>query len=129
MDGGVCGAVCDGLAVQCDLVKPDPEILEEITEQNPDAGAQVRYLQRYSNCPACRNGSAVYFPNGESKFRSLVEELKKAERFIFLEYFIIREGVMWDTVLEILAQKARQGVEVRVMFRSCLILMHSMMAF
>ena len=41
------------------FLKPDPEILEEITEQNPDAGAQVRYLQRYSNCPACRNGSAV----------------------------------------------------------------------
>ncbi|WP_283608711.1 cardiolipin synthase [Faecalispora anaeroviscerum] len=97
-------------------LKPDPEILEEITAQNPDAGAQVRYLQRYSNCPVCRNGSAVYFPSGESKFRTLVEELKKAEHFIFLEYFIIREGVMWNTVLEILAQKARQGVEVRVLY-------------
>lgn len=97
-------------------LKQDPQILEEIGQLNADAAAQAQYLQRYSNCPARRNDSAVYFPSGESKFLALVEELKKAEHFIFLEYFIIREGVMWDTILEILAQKAKEGVEVRVMY-------------
>lgn len=97
-------------------LKQDPAILEEITEISLDAGAQVRYLQRYSNCPVYHNSSAVYFPSGEAKFQALVEELKKAEHFIFLEYFIIQEGVMWNTVLEILTQKARQGVDVRVLY-------------
>lgn len=97
-------------------LKQEPQLLEEITRLNPDAGAQVQYLQRYSSCPVHRNGGAVYFPDGQSKFRALVEELKKAEHFIFLEYFIIREGVMWDTVLAILEQKASEGVDVRVLY-------------
>lgn len=45
-----------------------------------------------------------------------MEELKKAERFISPEYFIIREGAMWGTVLDTLVQKARQGVEARVVY-------------
>ena len=46
----------------------------------------------------------------------MVEELKKAEKFIFLEYFIIAPGVMWDTILDILIEKVKQGVEVRVLY-------------
>src|SRR5699024_2494544 len=50
------------------------------------------------------------------KFRQLLLELQKAEKFIFLEYFILAEGLMWGSVLKILAEKAAQGVEVRVMY-------------
>lgn len=74
------------------------------------------YMEHTAGCPAYHNSTAVYYPSGEDKLRDLLEELKKAEKFIFLEYFIIERGSMWDSVLEILKEKAKQGVEVRVMY-------------
>lgn len=97
-------------------LKKNPHLQEEIAAQNLDAGAQVTYLQRYSNCPVYHNSAAVYLPDGETKFRALVDELQKAKHFIFLEYFIIQEGVMWNTVLDILQKKVKQGVQVRVLY-------------
>ena len=57
-----------------------------------------------------------YYPLGDEVFPVLLEELEKAEKFIFLEFFIIDEGLMWGRVLEILARKAAEGVTVRVMY-------------
>ncbi len=57
-----------------------------------------------------------YFPTGEVFFERFLEDLKEARQFIFLEYFVIESGVMWDTTLEILREKVRAGVEVRVMY-------------
>ena len=62
------------------------------------------------------NNAVRYLPSGEAKFEALLEELEKAERFIFLEYFIIDEGVMWGRVLKVLEEKVRAGVEVRVLY-------------
>ena len=53
---------------------------------------------------------------GDLVFPRMLEELRKAERYIFLEYFIIQPGVFWDSVLEILEEKAAQGVEVRLIY-------------
>ncbi len=75
-----------------------------------------RYLSR-SGCFPLWGGTRVrYFPLGEDKFRAVLEELEKAERFIFMEYFIIEEGYMWGRILEVLMRKAKQGVDVRVMY-------------
>ncbi len=90
--------------------------LELIPGQNTDAGNQSRYIQQYSFYPPYRNTEAVYLPSGEVKFARLLEELQKAERFIFLEYFIINEGFMWKSILKILKKKAAQGVDVRVIY-------------
>ena len=57
-----------------------------------------------------------YFPLGEYKFKALVEELKKAKKYIFMEYFIVEEGYMWGTILNILRHKVEEGVEVRFMY-------------
>ena len=46
----------------------------------------------------------------------MVEELKKAQKYIYLEYFIIEEGIMWNTILDILEEKVKLGVDVRVMY-------------
>ncbi len=75
-----------------------------------------RYLNKSGNFPIYQNTEVTYFPLGEAKFEALLEELKKAEKFIFLEYFIITEGYMWGSILKILADKAAQGVDVRVMY-------------
>ena len=58
----------------------------------------------------------TYFPSGEAKFAALLPQLESATQYIFLEYFIIDEGLMWGRILEILARKAAQGVDVRVMY-------------
>ncbi len=75
-----------------------------------------RYLNRSGCFPVYANTDVTYFSSGEEKFESLIEELQKAEKFIFLEYFIIDEGYMWGRVLGILEEKAEQGVDVRVMY-------------
>lgn len=95
---------------------PQPEILAELSELNKEAANQARYIQNYSYCPPYNNSTCEYLPSGEKKFERLKEELQKAEHYIFLEYYIIEEGIMWNSILEILAEKARQGVDVRVIY-------------
>lgn len=75
-----------------------------------------RYLNRSGCFPIYENTEVTYFPIGEDKFAAMLEELKKAEKFIFMEYFIIDEGLMWGSILKILAEKAAHGVDVRVMY-------------
>lgn len=81
-----------------------------------DAAIQARYLERRAHCPVYDNSRAEYFSIGEDCYERMLVELKKAERYIFLEYFIIEEGKMWDSILAVLQEKAKQGVDVRVMY-------------
>lgn len=88
----------------------NPDIVRSCTDD------LCRYLNRSGCFPVYANTDVTYFSSGEEKFESLIEELQKAEKFIFLEYFIIDEGYMWGKVLGILEEKAKQGVDVRVMY-------------
>ena len=74
------------------------------------------YLSRSGCFPVYGNTEVRYFPQGEAKFAAMLEELEKAEEFIYFEYFIIEEGYMWGRILEILRRKAAAGVDVRVMY-------------
>lgn len=74
------------------------------------------YVNRTGCFPVYNDTYTEYFPCGEAKFASVLEELEKAEKFIFMEYFIIAEGYMWGKVLEILKRKAAQGVEIRLIY-------------
>ncbi|ULQ59495.1 cardiolipin synthase [Brucepastera parasyntrophica] len=82
----------------------------------PEHIPQIRYLQDFAGFPIYSRTATKYLTPGEMKFEYLLEELKKAEKYIFLEYFIIREGIMWNAILDILKEKAANGVEVRVMY-------------
>ncbi len=62
------------------------------------------------------NTNVEYFPSGELFFERVISDLEKAEKFIFLEYFIVEKGKMWNTILDILVKKANEGVEVRFMY-------------
>ncbi len=77
---------------------------------------QVHYFNQFAGFPIYKNTTTEYLTPGEMKFERMVEELKKAKHYIFMEYFIIEEGTMWDTVLDILRKKVQEGVEVRVMY-------------
>ena len=100
----------------CRYLPQQAQTLEQLQQEHPASAALVHYLQRSGCHPAYQNTEVTYFPSGEAKFEALLRELEQAEHFIFLEYFIIREGLMWGKILEILARKAAQGVEVRVMY-------------
>ena len=89
---------------------------ESLIHFGEDAVHQARYLEHMAHCPVYGGTQTEYFPLGEDCFARMVEELKKAERYIFLEYFIIEDGVMWDTILDILTEKVREGVDVRLMY-------------
>lgn len=92
------------------------KLLKEIQSSEPELCGLSRYMLAHGGFPIYSNTCVDYFPLGEDKFAAMLEELEKAEKFIFMEYFIIEEGFMWNSVLEILERKVQQGVEVRVMY-------------
>lgn len=96
--------------------RQDSEVLGEIAEKFPERETTVRYINNVSGMNAYRCTSAEYFPLGEDMHRSILKELEGASRYIFIEFFIIKEGIMWDSILEILKRKAAEGVDVRVMY-------------
>lgn len=97
------------------LAGAEPPI-EQMLGSSLGAVNQSRYLYRTSACPPYQNTRTEYLPRGEVYFQRLLEELKNAKHYIFLQYFIIKEGVMWDSILDVLLHKVQEGVEVRVIY-------------
>ena len=98
------------------LIKQDP--MTVVNQEVIDSGTAdlSYYLNRTGRFPIFENTQVKFFPLGEDKFNAMIPQLKAAEKFIFLEYFIIDEGLMWGSILNILIDKAAHGVDVRVMF-------------
>ena len=94
----------------------DEEVLKEMDEAAPHLKGQFRYISAGAGFPFFRNTGFDYYGLGDTGYTVMLEEMKKAEKFIFLEYFIIEEGEMWNAMLEILEQKVKEGVDVRVMY-------------
>ena len=84
----------------------DDYVLDKMTSMAWTNG----YFPVYDNC------LLTYFPSGEEQYKAFIQELIKAEDFIFMEFFIINKGVMWNTILQILMDKAAMGVDVRVIY-------------
>ena len=99
-------------------LQPQPlAAAQELAEADPGAASLARYLHgKGGGFSVYRNTEVTYFPGGEAKFEELLRQLETAEEYIFVEYFIIDEGLMWGKILEVLARKALQGVDVRVMY-------------
>ena len=94
----------------------NPETEKALRQSDPGAAALARYVGRSGCYPVYAHTSVTYFPLGEDKFKEMLIQLEKAEKFIFLEYFIVNEGEMWGKILEILVQKAKEGVDVRMLY-------------
>ncbi len=91
-------------------------VLQRLREENKGAASLAHYIARSGCHPVYDRTAATYFPLGEDKFEEMLKQLEAAEHFIFMEYFIVDEGIMWGRVLEILAAKAAAGVDVRFMY-------------
>ena len=96
--------------------KDDSAELERLEQLSPSACDQAKMLRRIANCHVFTNTTQRYFPLGEDMFPHFLADLRQAETFIFMEYFIIEEGKFWNPILEILKEKAAAGVDVKVLY-------------
>lgn len=96
----------------------DPQPLRRLEVADRGLARSAKYLIGQAGAPLYADTQSEYYAWGEDFFPRFLEELKKAERFIFMEYFILKPGYMWDTTLELLKQKAAQGVDVRLLYDS-----------
>jgi len=94
----------------------DSILLEKLNKENPYAYNQAKTLMNISESHLFTNTKQTYFSSGEEYHKSLLEDLKKANKFIYLEYFIIEEGLFWNSILDILKEKAKQGIDVKIAF-------------
>lgn len=91
----------------------DEKIKKEIESQN---NGKINYLMNYLNFPVTKNNNINYYKLGELVYPEMLKELKNAKKFIFLEYFIIKNGTMWSKILKILEEKAKEGLDVRLIY-------------
>lgn len=98
------------------LLIQDKLIFEEIDNLDRHIANQSRYIYNVSSFPIHKNTLTEYFKSGEENFVAIKEELEKAKHYIFMEYFIIEKGKMWNEILEILERKIKEGVEVRLIY-------------
>ena len=94
----------------------DSTLFTELKEENPVAAAQAKMLCDIAETHLFTNTKQKYFPLGEDMHRSMLVDLEAAEKFIYMEYFIIEEGKFWNSILDILKRKAAEGVEVKVLY-------------
>lgn len=96
--------------------KDDSELLSQLERENPIASNQAKMLINIADSHLFTNTKQTYYPSGEEYFGALLNDLKNATKFIYLEYFIIEEGKFWDSILDILKEKAKQGLDIKVAF-------------
>lgn len=96
--------------------KDSHEILEYIESVDSIGASHARYLHNNANVPIWANTTIKYYSLGEYKIAAMIEELKKAKHFIFMQYFIISTGEVWSSVLDVLKQKVAEGVDVRLVY-------------
>ncbi len=99
-----------------DFLQSETEILEELQKKDPRVAQQFDYLISHVYYPAYKNTEVTYFKSGEEKFAHLMRELNRAKKTIYLEYFIIAPGKMWGAIYNVLRQKVKEGVDVRLIY-------------
>lgn len=99
-----------------DYLKGDEITHEKLREEDSSACIQSDYIFKNSGYPVHENTTAEYFQVGDDMFPVLVKELEQARHYIFIEYFIIHDGVMWRTILDILERKVKEGLDVRLIY-------------
>lgn len=95
----------------------DPDTISALEAESLRTAQTFAYTSHLChNYPVCKNISAQYYPLGDELFPSMLEALEQAEKYIYIEYFIISVGDMWNTILDVLERKAAEGVDVRIIY-------------
>jgi cardiolipin synthase len=91
-------------------------VYADAAEQFPDRARQIEYLEKYAGFPICADVGSEYLSPGEKFLERLLADIERAEKYIFIESFIIEDGEMWDSIFSVLKRKAAEGVDVRVIY-------------
>ena len=94
----------------------DPYVFKKIESENPMVAGQMRYLLDWSKYPVYQNTQVEFHAHGEAAFEALKAELRKARKFIFMEYHAIELSQCFLELEKILSERARAGVEVRLFY-------------
>ena len=94
----------------------DESVAASIEALSRHAAPQTRYIYNHAHYPVYENTEVSYFSSGEEMYLTMLTELEKAEKYIFIEYFIIHDGIFWNSVLDILKRKVREGVEIKIIY-------------
>jgi cardiolipin synthase len=89
---------------------------EYLNKENTLASSLAKMLCQIADTNLFNNTQLKYYSSGEEYFLALLNDLRKADKFIFMEYFIIEEGLFWNSILEVLKEKAKQGLEIKVVY-------------
>ncbi len=92
------------------------DVLADLKEKDVQTYRIAQYLHRTSGSLVSKNNQVTYFSIGEDMFDEMVKQLETAKEYIFLEYFMISHGKMWNKILKILVEKAQEGVDVRLLY-------------
>lgn len=98
------------------LLPANDDVLEKLEGEDRGAANLFRYVRDYAGYPVCNNTDIVFYPDGDEGFKAQLEELKKAEKFIFMEYHAIEDSTSFRPLHEILKEKAAAGVDVRLFY-------------
>lgn len=98
------------------LEASNPDTRKRLHEFSEECEGISKYIEHVTGAGIYENTAVTYYPVGDVAFPDMLMELKKAKHYIFLEYFILSEGKMWDSILDILKQKVIEGVDVRVVY-------------
>lgn len=97
-------------------LKPNKKQINNLKKSDATQYGEAMYIQSMTHMPVYENTQAEYLKNGTEYFESLFDALQKANKYILLQYFILKPGKIWDRLLEILKQKAEQGVEIKLLY-------------
>lgn len=98
------------------LLEQDGDAAAELRSAAPRVSGTFKYVAESGTFPFWQNTSVKYHRLGEEQYEDMLKELRNAKRFIFLEYFIIEKGEMWNTILGILKEKVKEGLDVRLIY-------------
>jgi len=99
-----------------ELKKPQEDVIKAIRENGRQGAKQSNYLMKESGYPVYYSEETEFYPSGEACFAAILKALEKAQKYIFLEFFILAEGYMWGEIHKILKRKAQEGVDIRIVF-------------
>ncbi|MCM1523159.1 MAG: cardiolipin synthase [Ruminococcus sp.] len=89
---------------------------EKIEQTDPRRSLTFGYIKERSGYPVFSDTQVKYYPMGELMYEDMLEAVRSAKHFIFLEYFLINTGQMWNGLLDILKEKANEGVLIRIIY-------------
>jgi len=97
-------------------LQKNPAVMQALEEKDMGIANQFRYVENYGGYPVCRNTDVTFYKEAEDGYAAQIEELAKAEKFIFMEYHAIEDDQAFEVLKKVLASKAAAGVDVRILY-------------